>query len=229
MTNSDEADLEALIARVDPDRWLSSRFIADAKARADVIAIYAFDYEVSRAPRVASNPLMGEIRLTWWREVLDEIFAARAVRQHPTAQALAGVILRRGLPRPPLEALINARYRELDPAPMSLEEALDWAAETGGSAAGLCAQILDPQSDTLKAQAGGKAWSIGMLMGTAGLTGVEAHQALLAGLTQSRGLAVEAFPAIAHATLARQRARGRRSSPLSTRLRITWAVLRGRI
>nr|QQZ51740.1 squalene/phytoene synthase family protein [Phenylobacterium glaciei] len=70
----DPNDLDALVGRVDPDRWLSSRFISDAQARADVIALYAFDHELARAPRVASNPLMGEIRLTWWNEVLDEVF-----------------------------------------------------------------------------------------------------------------------------------------------------------
>ena len=65
-------DLDSLIRRVDPDRWLSSRFVADAAARADVIALYAYDHELARAPRVASNPLLGEIRLAWWREMLDE-------------------------------------------------------------------------------------------------------------------------------------------------------------
>jgi len=37
-------DIDALVRRVDPDRWLASRFIADAQARADVIALYAFNY-----------------------------------------------------------------------------------------------------------------------------------------------------------------------------------------
>ena len=43
------------------------------------MAVYAFDYELARAPKVASNALMGEIRLTWWREVLDEVFEGRPV------------------------------------------------------------------------------------------------------------------------------------------------------
>ena len=101
---TDALDLDDLLKRVDPDRWLSSRFIGDRLARADVVAIYAFDHELGRAPKVASNPLMGEIRLAWWREVLDEVYEARAVRQHPTAQALAGVITRHDLARAPLEA-----------------------------------------------------------------------------------------------------------------------------
>ena len=48
-------DLDDLIRRVDPDRWLSSRFISDERARADVIALYAYDHELARAPKVASN------------------------------------------------------------------------------------------------------------------------------------------------------------------------------
>ncbi|HQP20762.1 MAG TPA: squalene/phytoene synthase family protein, partial [Phenylobacterium sp.] len=71
MSDAPETDLHALIQRVDPDRWLSSRFIAEPQARADAVAVYAFDYELARAPKVATNPLIGEIRLTWWREVLD--------------------------------------------------------------------------------------------------------------------------------------------------------------
>lgn len=225
----DPNDLDALVARVDPDRWLSSRFIADAAARADVIALYAFDHELGRAPRVASNPLMGEIRLTWWREVLDEAFEGRPVRQHPTAQALARTIARHGLPREGLEAMIDARYRELDAEPMKLFEALNWAKDTGGAGAALAAQVLDPKADLGKAEAGGTAWSIGRLMGTAGLSGPDAAKVLADALEGARGLSVEAFPAIAHATLARGRAKGRKPSDLGARARVLWAVLRGRV
>src|ERR1700747_1184920 len=96
---SDPEDLDALVQRVDPDRWLSSRFIGDPGERADAVALDAYDHELARAPKAASNSLLGEIRLTWWREVLDEIYEGRAVRRHPTAQALAGVVDRRNLPR----------------------------------------------------------------------------------------------------------------------------------
>ncbi|MEO8114657.1 MAG: squalene/phytoene synthase family protein, partial [Phenylobacterium sp.] len=121
--SDDLSDLDALVRRVDPDRWLSSRFVGEAAARADLIALYAYDYELARAPRAASNALLGEIRLTWWREALDEIYEGRPVRYHPAAQALAEAVGRRDLPRGPLEAMIDARYRELDPSPMGEAEA----------------------------------------------------------------------------------------------------------
>ena len=222
-------DLDARLRRLDPERWLSSRFIADPSARADVLAVYAFDHELARAPKVASNPLLGEIRLTWWREVLDEAYGSGPVRHHPTAQALAEAIVRRALPRGPLEAMVEARYRELDATPMTLADALIWARDTGGGAARAAALVLDPGADMARASRAGTAWAIGRLMGTAGLEGEDARAALSEALAGGQGMSVAAFPAVAHATLARPRARGRRPSDLETRLRLFWAVARGRL
>ena len=222
-------DLDAQARRVDPERWLSSRFIADRQARADVMAIYAFDYELARAPKVASNALMGEIRLTWWREVLDEVYELRPVRHHPTAQALAAAIVRHRLPRGPLEAMIDARYRELDAAPMNLADALEWARGSGGAAAQAAALTLDPKADLARAERAGEAWAIGRLMGTAGMEGEAPKAALAEALAAGQGMSVAAFPAVAHATLARVRAQGRRPAELEARLRLFWATALGRL
>ena len=112
MPQGAEDDLDQLIRRVDPDRWLTSRFIADEGARADVLALYAFDHELARASRVASTQLLAEIRLTWWREALDEIFAGGPVRRHPVAEALGSLARRHGLSREPLEAMIDGQIAE---------------------------------------------------------------------------------------------------------------------
>lgn len=231
MSESDTAgaangdDLDALIRRVDPDRWLSSRFITDIAARADVIALYAFDHELARAPQVASNALLGEIRLTWWREALDEIFDGRPVRRHPTAQALAAVVERRGLGREGLETMIDARYRELDPAPMVERDLLDWARDTGGLTAQLAAQILDPGTDAKLALAGGAAWAIGKRMAADPGLRPTFLRVIHAARGASRALSVAAFPAVAHAALAGRPA----ASDFARRLRLTVAVARGRI
>ena len=219
------ADPDALVRRVDPDRWLSSRFIGDAAARADVIALYAFDQELARAPKVASNALLGEIRLTWWREALDEIFEGRPVRHHPTAQALARVVARHGLTRTPLETLIDARYRELDSAAMSEAEALDWARDTGGVCAQLAAAILDPATDTKMALAGGAAWALGKRLAETPDLRPTFLKVIHAARSASRSLSVAAFPAVAHAALAGRPA----TNDFARRLRLTLAVARGRI
>src|SRR5690242_16601099 len=119
---AENGDLDALVLRVDPDRWLASRYVSDAEARADLIALYALNYELSRAAEVASQPLIGEMRLAWWREAVEEIFEGRPVRRHPTALALAEAVRRRGLPRADLEGLIDGRLRELEPWPLGEDE-----------------------------------------------------------------------------------------------------------
>jgi len=218
-------DLDALIRRADPDRWLSSRFISDTAARRDVLAIYAFDHELARAPTVASNPLLGEIRLTWWREVLDEIFGSRVVRRHPAAQALSAAVQRRGLPRDLLETMIDARYRELDPAPMSEADLLDWARDTGGLSAQLAAQTLDPATEAKMALAGGSAWALGKRLPDHPDLRPTFLKVIHAARSASRALSVAAFPAVAHAALAGRPA----SNDFARRLRLTVAVARGRI
>lgn len=222
-------DLEASLSRSDPDRWLSSRFAAGAEARRALAALYAFDNELGRAPRAASTPLVAEMRLAWWREVLEEIAADRAVRRHPVALALADAVQAYGLDLVLLEGLVDARLRELESRPMTLEEALEWAEGTGGGCARLAAAILDPSCDPSAAAAGGSAWSIGRLILTAGLSPEAAREALDARLVAARGVTPAAFPAVAHAALARARARGRRPSPLGDRLRLMRAVLTGRV
>jgi phytoene synthase len=222
---AETGDLDALIRRIDPDRWLSSRFIAAPEARADVVAVYAYDNELARAPRVASNSLLGEVRLTWWREAVEEIFEARPVRQHPAAQALARAVERHALTRQPLETMIDARYRELNPEPMSEAEALDWSRDTGGLAAQLAAQILDPATDAKMALASGSAWALGKRLVETPDLKPTFLKVIHAARSASRELSVAAFPAVAHAALA-----GRPSTnDFARRLRLTIAVARGRI
>jgi len=223
--HSETGDLDALIRRVDPDRWLSSRFIGAVEARADVIALYAFDNELARAPRVASNALLGEMRLTWWREALEEIFEGRPLRHHPAAQALATAVQRRGLKRELLETLIDARYRELDPAPMTEAEVLDWARDTGGVTAQLAVQALDPATEAKMALAGGSAWALGKRLADNPDLRPTFLKVIHAARSASRALSVTAFPAVAHAALAGRPA----SNDFARRLRLTVAVARGKI
>jgi phytoene synthase len=218
-------DLDDLVRRMDPDRWLSSRFVADPALRADVVAIYAYDHELARAPKVASNPLLGEIRLTWWREMLDEAYEGRHVRHHPTAQALAAAIERRSLPRGPLEAMIDARYRELDATPMTETEALDWARDTAGRAAEIAVRILDPQAKAELGHAPGAVWAIGRRLPDQPELRPAFDKVLTTAKTAARMVGVQAFPAVAHAVLA-----GRPNpSEFAKRWRLTLAVARGKI
>jgi phytoene synthase len=224
-TPEDLGDLDALIRRVDPDRWLSSRFVPDPPTRADVIALYAFDHELARAPRVSSNPLIGEIRLTWWREAVEEIFRKDRMRRHPTVEALAVAVARQGLEREPLEALIDARYRELDASPLTPEEALDWARGAGGGMAAIVAGLLDPDHSAEPAREAGAAWALGRRIVKEPQLAPVFAAARRRAQGEVRRLRPKAFPAVAHAALAGDGGGGE----FARRLRVTWAVARGRI
>ena len=59
----------ALVREADRDRYLATLF-APAEHRDALFALYAFNVEIARVRELAREPMPGEIRLQWWREVL---------------------------------------------------------------------------------------------------------------------------------------------------------------
>jgi 15-cis-phytoene synthase len=230
---TDPLDLDRVVQRGDPDRWLATRFIAERERRADVVALYAFDHQLARAKRVASNPLIAEIRLAWWREAVDEIWADRSVRDHPVAQALGMARRRHDLPRQPLEAMIDGRIDVLERSSLDLPQALAWSDAVGGSAALLAAMILDHGAPSEAAIAAGRVWGLVLLARQSLVDRTAAAGWLGGGLAEARRearrLGVSAFPAVVHATLARGLFQAREDSPLVKQLRMLWAVSTGRL
>ena len=47
---------------------------APPAARPGLMALYAFNLEIARAPWVASEPMLAEIRLRWWLDAIAEIY-----------------------------------------------------------------------------------------------------------------------------------------------------------
>jgi len=237
--NAPETDLDALVRRVDPDRWLASRFIADPKARADVIALYAFNYELARVAGGVSNALMGEIRLTWWREAMDEIAAGQPARRHPTVEAVVAA----GYPLSALAEMAEARMADLDAAPFETEaQVLAYLDATAGAVTMLAAWRLDPKADPHAVQEAARAYGLAGLwrLKRAGVqrlptdwTQGDVRRRVDAALGKARSalkaLPIAAFPAAAPAALAKAQTGGRELSPFETQLRLTWAVATGRV
>ena len=223
-------DLDDVVRRADPARWLATRFIADVEARVDVIALYAFDHELARAPKVASNALIAEVRLTWWREALDEIYAGGRVRGHPVAQALCGAVRGRGLPRALLETMIDARIDVLDRPRLELSDARAWADGVSGATTRLAVQVLDAHADAANASDAGRLWGMALLARSGllepGVAQVEVGPLRQAARASAKRLSSAAFPAVAHVVLANIDPLKR---PLESRACLTWAVATGRL
>ncbi|HEY0146406.1 MAG: squalene/phytoene synthase family protein [Methylovirgula sp.] len=144
---ADYAYCETQIRRNDPDRWLASLFLP-SMLRSHVIALYAFSDEIARVRAHVSEPLLGEIRFQYWRDVITGERGADA----PVAAALIDTVERFGLPREKLVSLIDARLFDLYDASMPSMAALEsYAAATAGSLFQLAAFILDPAADAAAA------------------------------------------------------------------------------
>jgi phytoene synthase len=113
---------ENVTRAADKDRFLAALF-APAERRGALFALYAFNSEIAGVRERAREPMPGEIRLQWWRDVLngERPFEAAA---NPTAAALLDTVAQFKLPAEPLLALIEARAFDLYDGPMPTLDAL---------------------------------------------------------------------------------------------------------
>lgn len=211
MTDRDRL-LDEQVRQADPDRWLSSRFITDERARADLIAFYAFEAELMVIPVRVTQPLLAEMRYAWWGEQLDGVFAGVARKGHPVLEALTDIVARHRLQRSAFDALIDAHIGRIHGQPHDLDAFYVGpmqVAVTILAGAGHEAFVAEP----------GRVW---------GLTQTGQFEPARASRKQANrslsGLPATAFPAVAHSALHRPT----ESEPVK-RLRLAWAVLRGRI
>jgi phytoene synthase len=153
----------------DHDRYLTALFVP-ANRREAVFALYAFNAEVARTREAVSEPILGQIRLQWWREALEGIYQG-AVREHPVVEGLKDTVQNYGLARAPFETLLDARAADLDDAPPANLAALEaYAGATSGTLSGLAMTVLGfPDGGPARAaQLVGTAWALIGLMRAVG-------------------------------------------------------------
>lgn len=100
--------LVPLVERGDPDRFLAA-MAAPPAARGPLLVLAAFNLELARAPWVTREPLIAQMRLQFWRDVVT----GEGPAAHEVALPLQALIQDAGLPRDLLEAMIDARASEI--------------------------------------------------------------------------------------------------------------------
>ncbi len=120
-----------LVQRGDPDRFRAV-MAAPVEARAQLFTLYAFNLEVARAPWVTEEPLIAEMRLQWWRDVVENV-ASGAARAHEVAGPLHDLIRNHGLSVEVLDRLIAARRWDIHREPHESVEALSEYLEDSGA------------------------------------------------------------------------------------------------
>ena len=149
-----------LVERGDPDRFRVA-MAAPPAAREALFPLYAFNLEVARAPWVTKEPLIAEMRLQWWRDTVAEAGAGAPPRAHEVAGPLGRLIQSRHLDVRPLEALVEARRRDIDARPLGMGELLDYLRGTaGGLMRTTCAALGEDaeEADQAGLAGGAAAW-----------------------------------------------------------------------
>jgi phytoene synthase len=137
----------------DRDRYQTALF-APAERRDALFALYAFNYEIARIRESVREPMLGLIRLQWWRDALDEIYAGKPPRRHEVVTPLAHAIAAHSLSKIHFITLLDARAQDMEELPPESLSALeDYAAATSGSLILLALEVLGAR-DATAAEAG---------------------------------------------------------------------------
>ncbi len=143
----------------DRARYLTTLY-APAAARPQLWALHAFNIELTRIGDIVSEPMIGEIRLAWWRETIDALYAG-TVRKHPVVEALSS--LTTCVPKALLYNMIDARTMDVyHEQPETMGALLEYASDTGGAQQQAITHILTNPSekDMSNSQILGTAWAL---------------------------------------------------------------------
>ena len=144
-----------IVQRGDPDRF-AAVMAAPTAARARLFPLYAFNLEVARAPWVSKEPIIGEMRLQWWRDVVAE----PAPRAHEVAGPFHALIQEAALPLAVIDRLIEARIHDVYGEPFADVAAFDaYLDDTAGGLMWLAAKACGG-TDEPAARALG--WAMGL-------------------------------------------------------------------
>lgn len=209
-TEADHAHCLALLRKTDRDRYLAC-LLTPAETRGPLAALYAFNAEIARIREIVHEPLPGEIRMQWWRDLLEGQAEGDAA-SNPLARALMRCVRDHRLPVPVLAALTEARIFDLYDDPMENRTAFEgYAGETASALIQLASLVLDPENADRSAMAAGHAGVAQTVAGSLLLLPVHCRrgQVYVPGdLLAATGLDVQAFlrasdrKAVAHAVSA---------------------------
>jgi phytoene synthase len=131
---------EDLVRAADKDRYLAALF-APADRRGPLFALYAFNAEIAGIRDRIREPMAGEIRLQWWRDVLNGERGDEAAA-NPVAAGLLQAMARHALPAQRLFDLVEAHAFDLYDDPMPSMEALEgYVRHTSGTVFDMAARI----------------------------------------------------------------------------------------
>jgi len=138
-----------LVKNRDFVRYVSTLFEPPPERRA-LLALYAFNSEITRVRMQVRQPLPGEVRLQWWTDVLKGVGHGDA-ESNPVARELLQAIRTWKLPIEPLTHLIDEHQFDLYNDPMPTKAALEgYVTATSSALFSLAAGITGHASEEVE-------------------------------------------------------------------------------
>jgi phytoene synthase len=141
---------------LDADRRLALTYVP-ARRRAAVEALWRLDVALASVVATGREPLISQIRLTWWREALETLDRESAPAE-PVLQALKQHVLPLRAGGAELAEMETGWSVLLSPGQLSAEQLGSYAAARGGLLFRLSARLLGGEAEGV--DAGGEAWAL---------------------------------------------------------------------
>ena len=152
----------ALVREHDFSRYAATLFVTPELRRA-LLSLYAFNVEIVRVRDQVTQPLPGEVRLRWWRDVLTGE-AHGGVEGNPVAAELLSTVRQFDLPVERLTRLIEEHTFDLYNDPIPTGAALDgYLSDTQATLVAIAAQMAVPPSPEINHLARHAGLAMGMI------------------------------------------------------------------
>lgn len=155
-----------------PERRLAFGY-APVAARPGIAALFALDATLAHVTRGTRDPLVAQMRLTWWYEALTRLDGASPPAQ-PVLRALADGVLTRGITGAELAAIVEGWEALLDEGDVAERH----ARARGGRLFAVAARVLGARADPVSVA--GEGWALADLASTTPDAAVAARARMLA-------------------------------------------------
>ncbi len=172
---------------------------------------------------------MGEIRLRWWYEAIEEIEQGRPVRYHPLTEALKAMMARYNLPPAVFHDQIEGQMPLLDKGALTIKDALGVVDRGEGNLFKLAATILGEEAALTDVA---RLYGMTQIKATRGLSDagdMEFTHLKREAAKAAKGLPTALMPLALPSSLATAYWQGGKPGPLTKRFRLLWSYVTGRI
>ncbi len=151
-----EAICLAGLRDTDRDRYLAA-LLSPADKRAGLVALYGFNAEIARIRDVVREPLPGEVRLQYWRDLVSGVEHGETAA-NPLGALLVETIRHYDLPAEALLRMLDARVFDLYDDPMESRGMFEgYAGDTASALIQLASLIVAPDEAAKCAERAGHA------------------------------------------------------------------------